>query len=250
MTSWLDDLTSRSPMKAKIGWTGELEFNGATEDDRSGRVVKFRVVRRPEEMGQAHPFSRFIRRRGKTTGTIFETAITSVASGAVVYSAPVMLLNWSDGPGGATVTLLVESDEPQHPFLGYSRASKQVAGSRFMAVFLEKEDDATLHEQAQTELAARNAATGNQQKLSNVAALFCKNALFHDFLREQVSDTLAWNEKTSAQWLKDTLRINSRSELDSGAADMQPVIANFHRIRKQWLAWQEERGFETDPRYM
>lgn len=252
MSSWLDDLTSRSPMRAKIGWTGELEFNGATEDDRSGRVVKFRIVRRPEEMGQAHPFSRFIRRRGKTTGSIFETAITSVASSAIVYNAPVMLLNWSDGPGGSTVSLLLDTDDsgPQHPFLGYSRASKQVAGSRFMAVFLEKEDDADLHAQAQRDLAERNAATGSKQRLSNVAAMFIKQSRFHDFLREEVDDAIEWNTARADAWLKTTLNIKSKSELDSLAKEWQGVIANFHRIRKRFVAWQEERGFETDPRYM
>src|SRR5262245_53600909 len=115
MTNWIDEIINNSPLRSKVGWKGELEFFGATEGDQSGRTVTFRIVRRPEETGVAHPFSMFTRRRGKIAGTIFEASIASIATGSVVYAGELMLANWADGPKGATVRFWCDM-AGEHPF--------------------------------------------------------------------------------------------------------------------------------------
>lgn len=241
MTEWINDLTDQSPLRNKIGWRGELEFGGATEDDRAGRTVKFRIVRRPEEQGSAHPFSAFTRRKGKASGTIFHATIASVTTGLAVYSDEVMLVNWTDNPAGATVVFQLQAESEQHPFLGYSRPSRQVAGSRFMAVMLEQE---TADEILATEEREARIERNSKQTVSNVAAMICKHPRFHDWLRETV-EAVDWGEAKAASWLKDQVRVKSRSELDNPKNTAE--IARFERIRKGFVAWQEEQGDEMNP---
>lgn len=231
-------------MRARVGWKGELEFAGCTEDDRAGRTVKFRLVRRPEELASSHPFATFTRRRGKMAGTIFEGSIFSVASpDAATYAGELMLINWSDGPQGATVSFLLDPDSERHPFLGYSRPSKQEPGSRFMAVLLEKGDDGAVIDQEQRERAERVQKTGKTQTLSNVAAMIIKNPRFHDFLREKI-EAVDWSQSRADKWLKGVLKIDSKSALDD--PKNAQVIAGFHRIRKAFVTWQEEQGDRFD----
>lgn len=245
MSSWLDEIAAASPMRSKIGWQGELEFAGATEDDRAGRTVTFRIVRRPEELGSAHPFATFTRRKGKSAGTIFEASIFSVAApDKAAYSDQIMLKNWSDGPRGAIVQFVLDEGADTHPFLGYSRASKDSAGSRFMAVLLEKADDETIVDQEQQERAERGARTGRQQKTSNVAAMLIKEPRFHEYLRETV-EAVDWNTALADRWLKARCKIDSKAALDVPA--MQPAVAAFERIRKRFEAWREEQGDDLNP---
>lgn len=247
MSDWLDELTEKSPMKSSIGWRGELEFAGATEDDRAGRTVKFRIIRPPAELGSAHPFATFTRRRGRRAGTVFEASVFSVSnSDKAVYCDQVMLLNWTDGPSGSTVAFLLCSDEIDgpHPFLGYSRPSKQVAGSRFMAVMLEVSDDNQIIDQEQRERAEMALRTGREQKTSNVAAMICKNPRFHDYLREQV-EAVDWSEALATKWLKKSCEIDSRAELDD--PKNRGKIVRFEAIRKAFVAWQEEQGDDLNP---
>ncbi len=243
--SWVDELVSRSPMRNKIGFKGELEFMGATESDQGGRTVTFRIVRRPEEIGSAHPFSLFTRRKGKRAGSIFEAAVVNIATEST-YTDELMLLGWADGPQGATVRMGVGCNDDRHPFLGYTRPSKGTAGTRFMAVLVEKMDDEQIVDQEKAERFESSIAQGKRpQRLSNAVAIILKTPRFHDWLREKV-EARDWDEKSADTWLKTTLKIESKSELDGKNED---AVVGWNRIRLRYVAWQEEHGF-IDPRHM
>lgn len=249
MTSWIDDLVKDSPLRSKIGFKGELEFFGATESDQAGRTVAFRLVRRPEEIGAAHPFSAFTRRRGKTAGTIFEAVIVSVVGEKTVYSGELMLANWADGPKGATVKFWCD-EGGDHPFLvGYQRPAAKTSGTRFMAVLVEKQDDEEIVDQEKRERVEQAARTGRRpQKLSNAVAIITQSDRFHEWLTENFDNKFGphWNKDTADKWLKDVLKITSKRELDDDSN--QRAIVGWNKIRQKYVAWQEEMGY-IDDRY-
>lgn len=227
----------------RIAWAGEMEFCGATESDNGGRTVRFKLLRDPADLDLAHPFAKFTRKRGKRAGTIFTVAITRVSNAEVVYSDEAMLAGWADGPQGATVTMWLSQDEPRHPFLGCARGTAQSPGDRFTAAFVELGDDGAAVDQEAAERHERAAQTGKYQHLSNVAALFCKNPRFHDFLRDKF-EMRDWTAATADGWLKAMLKIDSKSELDD-PKNREP-IAKFVRIKELFVFWQQDRGDQPE----
>ena len=72
-----------------------------------------------------------------------------------------------------------------------------------------------------------------------------KNPRFHEWLREYEEDT-DWNTKDADDWLKATLGITSKADLDSDGPEAVKAITAFHKIRRRFVDWREERGFETE----
>jgi hypothetical protein len=237
MTEWIDKLVSEHTRK-HIAWVGETEFCGAAEDDRTGRTVQFRLVRKPEELLAAHPFATYTRRRRGHAGTRFEAVFNAVEGWQVLCE--VMLLNWGDGPGGATVKFLLDLALDDHPFLKCTRRAKEKAGTAFMVVFMEVDDDNTIVNQEQRERVEGH----SKQHLSNVAAMMVKNNRLHLWLREIVDEDIAWDTQKSDQWLKETLSISSKAELDN--EENIQAISGFHRLRAAFVEWQERQGYPLD----
>ena len=229
-----------------ISFKGELEFAGASEDDKLGRVVKFRIVKRPEDIGLAHPFATGRRRKAKAPGTRFFGSFASVQSGEVMHFGEVMLLGWADGPGGSTVSFILDTETEKHPFIGYTRASRGSAGSRFMAALAEMSDDEQPINEAKREavegpVAAEKPAKAHHQTLSNYAALMSKDARFHDWLREHVR-SCDWTPEEADNWIKGVCRIESKRELDSPG----DACDRFHRlVRRPYSDWLDEQGMAS-----
>lgn len=241
---WLDELASAS-VRTKVAFSGELEFAGATEDDRTGRVVKFRLVRAPEDAAQAHPFAVHTRRRRGHAGTRFEASFVEL-DGKMEGMYEVMLLNWGDGPQGATVTLLLNYETNAHPFLWCSRASKDSAGTRFMCVFVEVNDDDEIVDQERRErVEAAHKAGKAPQKLSNVAAQIIKNPRFHEWLRETQPEDTEWTVRKADAWLKHMLGVDSKADLDKEGPEHVAPVAKFHRMRAAFVEWQTAAGYDT-----
>lgn len=224
------------PAEPNVSFTGELEFAGASEDDKTGRTVQFKLVRAPEDMIAAHPFSSYTRRRRGHAGTRFEAVFASIAPEPYVVSCEVMLLHWADGPSGSTVKFLLDHFLDEHPFLGCSRGVKGAAGDRFILKLLELDDDNTIVNQAK-----RADVERKSQKLSNVAAMIVKNKRFHQWLR----DTQEFAEGDDANgWLKDHCRINSKAELDrEGSSE---AIARFLKMKSAFVDWQIAQGYDLE----
>lgn len=234
MKNWIDDVVSPH-VKDRIAWMGALEFTGATEDDKTGRTVQFRIIRKPEEMHSAHPFSRYTRRRRGHAGTRFGSVFSSGEEAAM--SGEVMLLNWADGPSGATVKFLLDSELGQHPFLHCTRRSAEGAGDTFMAVLMELDDDDEVINQTKRERYEKT-----QQKLSNVAAMMAKHNRFHEWLRETVGDE-PWEAAGANEWLKRELGISSKAELDGKNRD---AIRKFEKIRAKYGDWLTSNHYDRE----
>jgi hypothetical protein len=225
-----------------ISFKGELEFAGASEDDKLGRVVKFRIVKRPEDIGLAHPFATGRRRKAKVPGTRFFGSFASVQTGEVVYGGEVMLLGWADGPGGSMVSFILNDDDLSHPFItvSYKRASRGSAGTRLMAALAEIGDDEIVVNQVKKE-AVENPPKKHHQTLSNYAALLSKDERFHDWLREHVR-SCDWTQEEADSWIKGVCRIESKRELDSPGE----ACDRFHRlVRRPYSDWLDEQGLAT-----
>lgn len=230
-----------------IAFKGEVEFASASEDDKTGRVVRLRRVKTPDQVGLAHPFATGRRRKAKRPGTRFLSSFVRVDTGAICYSGEVMLLGWSDGPGGSLVTFLLEPDMTvHHPFYGCVRVSGAQAGTRFMAAMSEIGDDERAVQQRDEIPAAPEAEPPAEpveeerhgQRKSNVAAMMVKNPRLHDWLRETVRD-MEWDSKQADEWLKGVCRISSKKELDVPG----DAVERFERIiRQPFVYWQEDQG--------
>jgi hypothetical protein len=241
--TWIEDLMSST--RAHRAFTGEVEFTGASEDDRTGRTVQFRLVRKPDELLTAHPFSTFTRRRRGHAGTRFEAVFSAIADEPWTVSCEVMLLNWADGPAGATVKFLLDFALDDHPFLKCVRRTKDSAGSGFMLVLMEIDDDQTIVNQEQRDRVERR----SKQKLSNVAAMIVKHPRFHEWLREVrfgPSETIDGpiNTKIADTWLKDTISIDSKADLDNDENVKQ--IAAFLKLKAAFVEWQELQGYDLE----
>lgn len=246
--SWIDEMIENDPaLKGKvtaakyIAHVGELEFSGASESDTSGRRVKFRLIRAPEELGKVNPFAKFTRRRKGHVGTRFDVAFNEV-DGPKELMVEIWLADWGDSPKGSTITLALNNEQAVHPFMHDRRASKEQAGSRYMATFVERGDDEAVVQQSKVERAEQARRTGRHQTLSNVAQIMVKNQRFRDWLRETVKDE-DWTIVAADHWLKETLGVHSKAELDDPRLpETHKIVVGFHRVRIAFCDWQDAQG--------
>lgn len=242
MTS-INDIISPN-VKDRIAWQGALAFNGASEDDRTGRTVQFFLLREGEDLLSAHPFARYTRRRRGHAGTRFHAVFSPVGGGEPI-GGEVMLLNWGDGPGGATVKFLLGADDEDHPFMNCTRRSKDGSADTFMGVLLELDDDDEVINQAK-----RERYEAAQQKLSNVAAMMVKHPHFHAWLNETANfpslpkvegnpcgpgGEALFTAEFANEWLKETLGISSKSELDGKNKAAQHKFLKLRAAYNEWL---------------
>jgi hypothetical protein len=245
MSNWIDDLIKDKSVRKYIVYAGALEFMRAAESDSSGRTVRFRLVRTPEQQGTAHPFAKCTRRRRGKGGSRFEVGLAAL-NGSQEMLIEVVLLNWSSTPSGDWVDLGLDFAADKHPFMWCTRATKETPGTQWMATFVEKDDGDALINQEKQERLEHVRKTGRNQTLSNVARLMTKNPRFHEWLREFEED-VAWSIKDADDWLKATLGITSKADLDDAESpEGYKAIGAFHRIRQKFVEWQEERGYETE----
>lgn len=239
--NWIDEVVgARLTGHKYLAWAGELEFMKASEDDSAGRTVKFRLVKPPEQLGQAHPFAKFTRRRRGKGGSQFEVGMCSVDTQAEMRF-DVILINWTSAPQGDSIVFALDYEAQHHPFMGCKRASAEASGTRWMATFIEKADDAELAEQARVQHLEEAKRTGKHQTLSNAARLLTKNPRFWDWLRETAED-IEWTTKDADDWLKDICGIASKAELDADGPEVVAKLAAFHKLRTAFVEWQQAQG--------
>lgn len=115
-----------------------------------------------------------------------------------MISTETMLLQWAESSTrGRTITLLLPEDIETHPFRDYTIKSGKRAGQRFMAVFVEINDDETPVKPVSTE-----------------AVMLCKQREFWDWASSQQWAVVS-NEEEAIDWLYARLGIKSRSELNT-----------------------------------
>jgi hypothetical protein len=223
--NWLDKMVSASPAARQIAWTGELRFAGAREDDKIGRTAKFDIITAPEDVGKANPFAPFTRRRAGHAGSRFHMGMSGIED-APAWNEEVMLLGWSDGPKGQTVTFLLQPQGDQHPFMRVER------GAQYMAVMLEISDDEQIVDQVKRERLEKA-----PQKLSNAAAQIIKNLHYWEWHACMGDPVRSAAEADKA--LKGCLDIESKRELDHDAE----AVRRFRAHMSEFEIWQKEKGY-------
>lgn len=220
MSDWLEDMVRVSPAARHVAWVGELSFAGARDDDRAGRTVRFNVVVAPENVGKANPFSSYTRRRAGHAGTRFKASLAAIGNG-FEWMDEVMLLGWSDGPKGSSVTFVIPPTEDRHPFFQFERNT-----SSFMVTLIEISDDETPVDQVK-----RDRVESGGQRPSNAAAQVVKNKVYWD-----------WQGVASASdadaALKGALGIDSKSELDRDPE----AVKRFRAHMDEFVSWQKAEG--------
>ena len=239
--SWIDEIIeSASPKAARaVYWAGEVEFLAATESDITGRTVKLRTLRGPEEFGSPNPFALATRKRNGFAGTFFEMTL-SLLAGAEGYEEPrshsTVLLNWSDGPKGATITLKVSDEQLLHPFMFCKRPSAGVLGTRWMAVFVELTDDEQPVDQEKAQFTIRDSRIENDKSHMSYAqniGILIKSPAFALYLQERVDGNRAWDADSIDTWLKAKLGIKSKTELNLPC----PARTACEAIRSNYIEW-------------
>ena len=250
--SWIDEvLESADPAAAqRIFWAGEVEFLAASETDTTGCTVKLRLVRGPEEHAMVNPFAKATRRRRGFAGTMFEfsrSRMGDTESGATPLPMATVLLNWSDGPSGPTVTLKLSDDDcveldggGHHPFMFCKRPSADGPGTRWMAVFVELTDDELPVNQAKADMADKLADTqiANSERHSQTyaqgVAVLMKSPQFKQYLTERCDTTAAdWNDADVDNYIKGKLGIASKSELNVAGIPRK----RWEALRSAYLEW-------------
>lgn len=238
--NWLNDLVDASPASRHIAYAGEIEFAGCTEDDRTGRTVTFLLRRPVEELLTSHPFSAHTRRRKGHAGTMFEMSLGALDDPKTGTLPPigifsVMLLNWGASPKGETTKFLLNFEQEKHPFLVCQRAAKDQQPTRWMAVFIETDDQSQVVDQQQRAAVEQIAAPKKQQiRNSNLAAMFIKNPRFHQFMRD-IHGFHATDEHDADLALKALLGIDSKADLDAPMGGEM-----FNALREEFVEWQLE----------
>ena len=236
MASWIDDIISSSAAPQRIFLAAEVEFMGAAENDITGRTVKLRIIRSPEEQLQAHPCAKATRRRRGFAGTMFEATLSPL-DGTPILTLATILLNWQDAPKGSTVTLKVSDDSPEMMF--YKRPSAEGPGTRWMAVFVELTGDELPVNQKQADMADKLADTpiaNSERKAQTYAqgvALLIKSGQFLEFLNERIEPG-TWTPDEADTWIKAKLGIASKSELNEIGCPARKV---WEQIRSAYVEW-------------
>lgn len=236
MTNWLNSLVDASPAKRHVAYAGELEFAGCTEDDRTGRTVTFLLRRPVEELSTSHPFSAHTRRRKGFAGTQFEASLQIIGGQGPVGLQSMMLLNWGASPKGETVKFLLNYEAEKHPFLVCQRAARDQEPTRWMAVFVETDDQSQVVDQAQRSAVEETLLPRKpkqQIKNSNLARLFTKNERFWKYMTE-MHGFVATDEYDADMALKAFLQIDSKADLDRDDA----AAAEFDDLRIDFVDWQ------------
>lgn len=232
MKGWLDSLVDASPIARHVAWAGEVSFLRASEDDKTGRVVMLMLHRRPEELRTAHPFSAHTRRRRGHAGSMFEAAFSPIGLGPD-FAGGVMLLNWGAAPKGETVTLLLNYESDRHPFFACTRAAKDQEPTRWMATFVEVDDQSAPVDRKQRDAVERPRKPKQQIKNSNLAAQFIKNPRFWKYMTEMYGGEVDSDREADAA-LKLLLGIDSKAELD-----LPSKAAEFDDLRIDFVDWQQ-----------
>lgn len=258
MSNWVDEIISAAaPSSAVvIAWAGEVEFLSASETDTTGRTVKLRLARPPEELGQGHPFSKFTRRRKGFAGTRFEASLSPL-DGTEALALSTVLLNWQDSPSGSSVSLKLSDDGyPQHPLMFCKRPSAEGPGTRWMAVFVELTDDELPVNQKQADMADKLADTriansedghphpygkGPGQSYAQGVALLIKSGQFLEFLNERIEPG-TWTPDEADTWIKAKLGIASKSELNVDG----PPRKVWEQIKSAYLEWSGRGQYLRD----
>jgi hypothetical protein len=228
-------------MESKIAWKGELILAAATWADNAGHKAKFKVV---GDTRGPNPFKYFTKRRKGKAGTRFMATLAHVKEDApngvvIPFTVELMLANWTDSStsGHSVEFWCPPPDQGMHVFEGYERNKDS-----FMVALAELDDDDAVIDQKKREVVEQAEKSPHKpgQRLSQAAAMMCQNEQFWEWATVNSHPPLSVmvdSKEKAADWLRQSLAIESRAELDRDPAKAQ----RFHdEIRKPFVQWQQE----------
>lgn len=147
----------------------------------------------------------------------------------IAYQGEVQLLGWAESDkGGRTVKFQCSGDDAEHPF-------KRFRGkTRFAVVLVEIGDDEQPVQQSDLPSSASVATEIGGLRLSNAAALLCKDRDFWVWIESMVWGIPISSEQKAKEVLCEQLGIDSRAELDSDEDAAAQFIARFLNPFNEW----------------
>jgi hypothetical protein len=153
-----------------------------------------------------------------------------VSDEIIAFKGEVMLLSWAEShKGGRTGVFLFDDENEQHPLKQFTTKRGKRAGSRFMCVLVELNDDET---------------PVNQKggPLSQSAARMCENPKFREFLKEKSKveylDSVSELDQ-AADRLRFACLVKSRAELDHSPE----AAKRFHELMREFNQRTDRRTF-------
>jgi len=186
----------------ETAWHGTVCLHEAKWTDNEGSTVTFKLPMNDELERQRNPFQKFTKRRSGKAGTRFMMICVDMKSRQSVYEDEVMLAGWNDSQSsGHTAKFWLCSDVLGHPFEGFERK----VDSFFISLVELDDDNETIDQKMRDRVESKKKSPS--QRLSFVAAMFCKNPEFWSFVG-------ADGELGAAEYVRETCGIESRGQLD------------------------------------
>lgn len=206
----------------------------------------FRLVTTPDCDISRNPFAEYQKRSKGVMGQIFHACIVPDGEVNPIYDGELRFSDWKCDARGRDVSFWLDDEADRHPFAGYSRRQGKEVGSCFAAVFVLIDEPQQAVDKGAEENAEALLDQRKVRKFSSQVHLIVTGARFVQWLTERNvkatahlrSISLKWDGERAKLWVKQTLKIESLSELDR-----RPDKAEeFHeRIRKPFAAWNGER---------
>jgi len=221
---------------SKIAYKSDsVKLEKAQWDTTYGMWVTFELPQSDAAIKQAHPFKKFTKRRKDRTGTRF-AAVFYTMDEISAYQDDVMLKGWSDGTSGWKVSFYVNADdEGFHPFMSFDK------GHEFALAMVELDDDNEAINQTKVERLEAAKEGRKSPRLSNYAAQLCRTPEFIRYIGDRCGEQPSspeHSEQFAAEWLRKTLKIASRRELDT---DGEAATCFHKRIREPYNMWYRAR---------
>ena len=213
----------------------EITLDKAVWDTQYGMWAQFVLTAPDDDEKRANPFKTFTKRRKGKVGTRFGAVFVN-ADESNAYNDDVMLKGWTDGTAGWKVSFFVNSDEAGfHPFMHYDK------GHIFSVAMVEIDDDETVINQTKRNR-LESAKRGRRSfRLSNFAAQLCKDPKFIRYIGDrcgQQPSSPEHAEEFSSEWMRKTLKIGSRRDLDT---DRDAATAFHKHIREPYNKWYKSK---------
>jgi len=223
-----------------ISYSAQVTMHSAAWGDETGSTVTFKLPMNDKAEDKRNPFHAYTKRRKGKAGTRFMMAChTAGAVRHALYEDEVMLAGWNDSQqNGHTAKFWIANDGMGHPFEGMNRKTA------LLISLFELDDDQEVIDPKMRDRVEKQHDTG-KQKLSNVAAMFCRSAEFWEWVnkKDDILSTPVMGEDVAKLWMYQELGINSRADLDHDSIVANRFVQDILEPYQKWYSEVYEAPF-------